>query len=365
MLMSRSYIDSISSCNDETKIVLKNGDIYIGSVTDQNENFIIGHFVKGIIYKKNGNVYEGEFYNGRELIKGKIYEHADISNDSLLNVINVDNSVVYESNNRRFLDGMAKIYNVNGIIYDGFYSYGFFINGIISCIYPICDKKSLCQNNITYNGWHISDVSSLSNCFFGEAIYQNGSICNGIFYFDFIKTNNKINDRILLGKITFKDIIQQITFNKDEYNGDISNFTTDVGKIIFSDGRIYEGEFLNGKLKNGKITYPDYETVHHYGINYHCGDIVEGEFNDNPTNCVHICDFDRIYLYLKKGTVKTEYHTLNGIFENGLLVDGTAEHNNGIKFHGKYVYVCHFEGTLVYPTGETTTGHFDTRALDI
>jgi hypothetical protein len=350
---------SITSHVDKTRVVLENGDIYIGTFTSLDAYCIISRFIKGKIYKRNGIVYEGEFYHGRELIKGKIYgcnnslnkssNEISLCDDDAFNEINVDNTVIYMSNNRRNFYGTAKIYNVDGIIYDGIYSYGFFIDGVISCVYPICNKINLCRNNITYDGWFVPAELSTMNYFFGEAIYQNGATYEGIFNFDNLIG---LNDKFLCGTITYKDIVEQIIFNEHEYNGDISKFTTDVGKIIFSDGRIYEGEFVNGKLKNGKITYPFGETI-------------EGEFNNNSTNRVVICDYCRTHPYLKKGIVKTAFVTLNGNFKNGLLVDGTAEHDNGIKFYGKYVYTCHFEGKLVYPTGETVIGHFDNRDLDI
>lgn len=318
-----------------TEIKFENGDVYLGCFSEtlthtENDR---RNFIKGIIIKgKNRIVYEGEFYHGRELIKGKIYRQ----DDSSFVPIFVNNSEIYEFNKRMHFYGNCKIYCVNGIIYTGIFSYGFFIDGEIDCVYQENEKEILTKNNLTYYGWKIDE-----NAFVGVMTDLNGTIFKGKFSID--PSWRDYDMKLLTGKIIYSD--------KNKLDN-LSTLTTKNGKITFDDGRIYEGEFLNGKLKKGTIKYGD------------DSDIITGNFNDNPLNEVVVCDWKRIYMFITDGTIQESSCEITGFFKNGLLSDGHVNHNNGIKFVGKYVYVCHFEGTLKYSSGKEFVGHFDDRSLD-
>lgn len=113
--------------------------------------------------------------------------------------------------------GNAKIYYVNGIIYTGIFSYGFFIDGEIDCVYHENDKEILTKNNLTYYGWKIDE-----RIFVGVMTNLNGTTFRGVFTIEPNWRNNDI--QLLTGKIIYSDR------NNLE---NLSTLTTTNGKCVY------------------------------------------------------------------------------------------------------------------------------------
>ena len=115
-------------------------------------------------------------------------------------------------------------------------------------------------------------------------------------------------------------------FGKENSNGGLP-FLQCSGKVIYPDGRIYEGKFDHFKLHGfGKMSFPD-------------GEIREGEFIENRL--------------LKGKIIKHTGEIIEGRFKNNLVQD-----------HRYHDYVLEGHGKRVFPNGKIWQGPFvDNRHL--
>lgn len=133
---------------------------------------------------------------------------------------------------------------------------------------------------------------------------------------------------------------------------------TGKGKIKFRDGTVFEGDFENQKPVKGKITWPNkdkYEgqvdenlRVNGKGkFEKHEGDVLEGTFKD--------------WLPNRKGEVlRNDGTLLQGLFEEGVLVDGLIKHADGKEEKGEFRYGrLHGRGSIVDREGKKVEGYFN------
>lgn len=133
-----------------------------------------------------------------------------------------------------------------------------------------------------------------------EGIFENGKLKEGKIIDlreDVVSEGTFENGKLKKGKINFQDgRMFQGTFDTDKFR------TLIKGKITDVQGNIYEGSFKNNKLENiGKITYKD-------GIE------AEGLFINGK---------------LKNGTITYDDRVEQGEFKNGKLVEGCISYDDG------------------------------------
>ena len=113
-----------------------------------------------------------------------------------------------------------------------------------------------------------------------------------------------LNGELVKGKITFRKEIENnlVRETKIIHKGEFENGELIRGKKILSNGVQHQGEFLNGKLIKGKIIFPN-------------GDIYEGNYENN---------------HLIRGTKYFSNKIIHeGEFEKGNLIKGCIIFPNG------------------------------------
>jgi hypothetical protein len=136
------------------------------------------------------------------------------------------------------------------------------------------------------------------------------------------------------------------------------------GRLTYSNGRFYEGEFENGMIQGqGKMTYPNGETYEggfKNGKRHGLGDII---FNDD---CV----------YKVESKFDEKYSKVKGIiYPDGRIYEGeckdTEEHGQGkMTYQNGNVYKgsfrngkAHGQGTIIYPNGDIHHGVWENGIL--
>ena len=168
--------------------------------------------------------------------------------------------------------------------------------------------------------------------------------------------------------------------NGDVYEGNINsdNEPHGYGVINYADDTLFQGEWSNGKITSGKMTFPD-------GVTY------EGEFKDDLRNgkgIVKLADNTVNYSGMwknnlnngfgmaifeeskyignwKNGEIKGEgkyifeVATFIGTWENSTTGYGTIQYTNGDFYEGEWVdYKKHGKGTIQYITKDLYEGEW-------
>jgi ubiquitin C len=228
--------------------------------------------------------------------------------------------------------------------------------------YNIIDKSTLC-----FVHDHVDIIINADNS-------KKFSVLDGIF----TKTDN----------IKCQSSIRHSLFGKrNPSNGLFENRHPSNEEIkTLADGTIYEGQFFDGQLKNGKIIYPNNdvgEGIFEDGYNLKKGKITcnngyiyEGEFYEHnrkihtgkiicPNGYIYEGDFSRGIISKGKITYINKDNNIyiyEGEFDSyGLLTKGKITFNNNINYieEGDFKNGCIINGTIKHSTGETYQGFFD------
>lgn len=205
------------------KAVYDDGDVYEGEWEDGRFNG------KGKLTYSDGGVYEGEWKDGSFNGKGKL---------------TYPNGVVYEGEfkNGNF-DGEGKLTFSDGKVYEGEFEYNY-INGKGKLTFP---------DGGVYEG----EFDHAHRNGEGKETNPDGSIYEGEWKYD---------ERHGKGKETFSNgTVYEGEFKDDEFNG--------KGKITYPDDTVYKGEFKDSQYNGkGKITFDDGETLKGY---YYNGELIK------------------------------------------------------------------------------------------
>jgi len=235
------------------KLTKSNGDVYEGNF----ENDVISGQGK-YTWKTNGSVYDGNFENGiasgqgkYTLENGDIYE-GDIvkwaaSGQGTYTWANSNEYKVYEGNFVNWVkSGNGKLTKANGDVYEGdfekdnIHGYGTYTwsngneykmyKGIFVKGVRTGQGKLTKSNGDVYDGNFENGVESG----YGTYIWANDN------EYKMYKGNFENGVRSGKGKLTY--------VNGDVYDGNFENgVASGYGKLTTADGKVYEGEFIDGK----------------------------------------------------------------------------------------------------------------------
>tara|TARA_B100001175_G_scaffold72067_1_gene59867 strand:- start:868 stop:2712 length:1845 start_codon:yes stop_codon:yes gene_type:complete len=229
------------------KYTSKSGEIYEGSFIDGNRQG------KGKITYPNGNSYDGDWSQNKKNGKGKMIYDGDLYEgdfiddkfNGIVKVVYADDSGVYEGEWKNdFRIGRGKFIlneNVFEVIWDDDFKSGkgeiissnFKLKGKFDPPYMSGEGEIVYSNGITFIGYW-NEGLELDEYYKGKMIYPNGDIYEGKFL------NNQRNGK---GKMIFK--------NGDVYEGEWSeNSINGIGEMTYNNGDRYNGRWLYNK-RNG------------------------------------------------------------------------------------------------------------------
>lgn len=231
-LLGNHYTITSKNGSDSGTIVFADKSVYEGNIVQYVPNG------QGLMKCSNGDVYEGEFVNGKYCGRGSLKTNGTefvgvFDNNKLINpevfIIPQENrtELITDSNNL-----IGKIHYADGYEYSGDLLFGY--GGIRRK-----DKT----------GKYCSQYLPHGN---GVMVDPNGNIFDGLFQ----------HGNCISGRVSYT--------NGDTYSGALKDYLPqDVGCMFFSDGRKYEGEWILGKF-NGKgvLTNSDGSTL---TITWHMG----------------------------------------------------------------------------------------------
>jgi hypothetical protein len=243
-------------------------DIYIGETKDNKYNGV------GILKKKNGDIYCGQFLNGNP--------HGNLN-------YYTDDILCYKG---EWQEGK---WNGNGTHYfpDGEYKTGFWVNGNLS---NIKDSKAILPDGEYFGKMESGIANGL-----GKMIYTDGSIFNGEWINGVINGNG-----CWIG--TKKDTITgefqnglmhgyaESTSAYGEYYGSWQNGNkSGIGSFFYADGSVYDGSWEDNKKEGvGEIFISNGDSYDGYWSNnkrnnyghyyFKNGDTYSGEWKDNYQN---------------------------------------------------------------------------------
>jgi len=281
----------ISLTDSEQKKIPKR---YVG--TFLNGKYLKGHFINvygdnywgefkdgvfdgiGKIDLFSSRVYEGQFKNGLKNGKGKvtIYETTVIEceylNDELIGDVTIKykNGDIYVGSIVEFMpSGKGKYLFKTGEVYEGEFLYGKFEgNGILKTYDRTVksvfkDGKSIGRGNVIFNtgvnyegeliNWNIPNGK-------GQMMYANGDFEEGSFVKGVFKEGNiryNINNTIWEGPFAFSE--------------ETGVYPNDKGKITYSNGNVYEGEWLFFINPNTLKSDNCQGECHHYDVSTNGG----------------------------------------------------------------------------------------------
>jgi hypothetical protein len=173
----------------------------------------------------------------------------------------------------------------------------------------------------------------------GKIVFKKGTHGNNAGTLEANFENGKI-----VGSIKF------LTLNGDTYEGYVTSslLRHGHGKLTYSNGDIFEGEFKNGKkyghgkymYKNGDVyegEYKDGEKHGHGKCVYKNGDVYEGEYKDGKKYGHGKCVYKNGDVY--EGEYKDDKKHGYGkyVCKNGDVYKGEFK-NDKLQGHGKYMY---------------------------
>ena len=368
-----TYLPSIIPIKDNDnneffcRIIYKNNETYLGYFKNNkrngkgkmnylNDDKYIGNFINdekngfGKIYYSNGDKYKGFFKNDKKNGKG-IFNYNNKSK-FIGNFINdlkegkgtlyYNDGSIYEGNFKKDKrEGFGILTFTNGEMYEGNF-YDDKKNGYGKFIYNT-NKKVRNSNDFEickiYKGeWKDDTWNGKGNC-----VLDNGNEYKGNF----------IDDEIL------NDNVEIIYYNGDIYNGEINNFNKNgFGILKYKNGNLFEGTFENDKIikgifyndKNDYNKIPNETKIENLfknkEIKNYINDIIyEGEFDENNLlngKGVYINPNEYYYqgYFLnnkKNGIGKIIY--VNGNEYNGEFKNDLKEGNGRMNFNNGDIYL--------------------------
>lgn len=281
-------------------------DIYIGNIKDKTLSGI------GILIKKNGDIYSGNFLNGKPNGKLNFYKNKKLAYSG------------------EWKDGT---YNGIGTLYkeDGSVKKGLWKNGAL-----IQTDETVKTSEGIYSGGILNNLSDG----YGTMEYNTGSIYKGTWTegkwngegFFISNKKDSIAGNWYEGKLEGYGIFKSPSFL---YEGDWSNNKPNgIGRIIYPDSTFYTGNWDNGK-KNG---YGD--------IIYSNNDSYFGEWvNDEPQGLGRY--------YFSNGDI------YNGEWENGFQQGVGIFNSKDFIYQGDWQQGwIHGKGKITYPNDDDYEGDF-------
>ena len=297
----------------------------ISEIDRTNHNFKI------TVCKLN-NYYKGEIHEGDKLKDVKIYNNKgkEIANCTFEKIdielngkgkIKYENSDVYDGEIKGGIaNGCGKIKYENGDVYEGEFKdgelngQGKFISANGKLIYEgeFKDGKPDGENVV---------IKYSDNTYY-EGIVKDGELKEGTIHINgknYKVENSKIKDDIKLyngikidkskANLYIDDGLNITISNQDEKNG--------LGFILYSDGDVYEGEFLDGK-QNGQGRYirmePETKKELYTEIYNNKGimDKVEYVYEENDKQYKIVVDYNEINEKLNKGKINNFNELFSG-----------------------------------------------------
>jgi len=289
------------------------GDLYIGEGSGKNQKKLPNG--KGVLFKKNQNVYVGNFKNGK--IEGFA---------SRYKIDNKKNQLIYKGNfKNNVYEGEGELFENGNLVYKGKFAKG---------------KRE------------------------GEGIeYQNSFAFIGNFTKDEKNGLFKIEGHNINREVSFKNNIPEISNAKVSYQsgvewqGELDNRLnpTNEGKVIYPNGDFYEGEVENNRRDGfGKFT-SDFVSYEGEWVEDKCsgyGDAVfgddwfySGSWNENA--------FDGF------GVLNAGNYKYSGDWKNGKKDGYGTLIIQDARFDGQFKDdKINGEGTISYPNGDFYSGEW-------
>jgi hypothetical protein len=198
-------------------------------------------------------------------------------------------------------------------------------------------------NNLTFigridQGQIIDDENLILTKANGKLIVQIGDN-------EFIVYDGNFKKEIFEGKIDYPFKKEEGRFINGKLNG--------PGKLIIRNNLIWEGNFIDGEIIDGKQTSPD---GFKYEGKFQGGLLVEGKLT-KPDGRIEEGLFEDLILFQgKKNTIDGDI--LVGKFVDGILVNGKITSTNGHTAEGKFDRGLLIEGKLTTPEGLIEEGKF-------
>lgn len=212
-------------------------------------------------------------------------------------------------------------------------------------VYDI-NSRVMLKANYTYSHGYMQGME------LGEFLMENSNETNtGVFNGNY-KINWEDGARKGTGTITFN---QTHTYEGEFMDG-IAN-PNGKGKIVYTDGSLYEGDVVNGKYHGfGKYTSKDHTITGNFS-----NDNVEGQAISEYANGWKYDGSWKDNKYNGKGTLTTDVGTLKAQFsDHKVLGKGTCTYNNGAIYVGTFNndYQTNGFGIITYVDKDTFEGEF-------
>lgn len=376
----------------EDRITLPNGDFYVGY-------FLNGKFDgNGKMYYKNGNIYDGEWKDGKRHCKA-IFRNKDIEyfkcefiNDVPTNhVINESYNGVYEGEWKNYkINGKGKFTSKTGDVYEGEFKDGTitgkgvfkYSNGSIyegTLVDGVYEGYGVYKSHVGYkyegywkDGKHHGK---------GTYYYSNG----GKYVGDFVDDEYEGNGVLSISGTTYEGQFKKgrlngkgtITYSDGSYyKGEVkNNYCEGIGEKVYCNGDRYVGKFCDGKFdgagtlyfNNGNKYVGEFKDnlYEGYGNFYYVnGARYEGEFSKGKWH-------GKGKQYYIEGTIEEQIYENNNLISSRILESRQPsniykfQQVKGINYPNSFYAgevineIPNGFGILIYPNGDYHIGQFE------